>query len=402
MKISTFNYKNISSKILLALFAFIIAYRDLGNVLIDVDLTLLVIAFTALSFLNFLITEKNSYLLKQIFSISIIILLMSFSLFWTRDYEYGLQKIKFLIPFVFSVIFLSGIIINKTSKFMFFILIISVYISTNLIFNPDGISIHQNFRLETSDDTNPNKLGKFFGFAIISFYFFTKNLKINNKISLFLRIIALIMFGTIIILSGAKGALFGLLVTLIIIKLSRTKRIIINILFLIVSFLLIMLFIPDIINNLSPETQSFLNRRFNLLTDETDSINSRFEFIQYGFHQFQERGFLYTIFGNGIGDFKYAYKYASYPHNIFIEVLFEMGIIGILTMASICIFLFKMLKKYDTLNNTGQFFVFSALYFLIIANSTGDISGNFLFFTFMLLLYSFDNILQGRSELKRA
>jgi hypothetical protein len=191
----------------------------------------------------------------------------------------------------------------------------------------------------------------------------------------------------VIILSGSKGPLFSLLLTWVVVKLSSSKHYIKSVVLIFFVLSVSSVSLPYLLGYLSSDLQFFIDKRFNLITDDYNSMTSRISMIEFGVMNFGLRGITYMLFGNGIGDFFYAFKYAEYPHNLIIEILFEFGLIGILGLYFALRFLFLKLRTYNSLNITGQYITFSSLYFLFISMSTGDIAGNYLFFSFLMLLY---------------
>lgn len=108
---------------------------------------------------------------------------------------------------------------------------------------------------------------------------------------------------------------------------------------------------------------------------EDGSITSRFTAFKVAWLGGWENPF----FGNGLGTFQFAggelTQSLKYPHNIFLEFFYEMGLIGLMFFILILILIFKSTKKYG--------FWLLSLYciFLWLSLFSKDIPSNVTFFT---------------------
>ena len=93
---------------------------------------------------------------------------------------------------------------------------------------------------------------------------------------------------------------------------------------------------------------------------------------------------LLTVYGNGLGSWGpmiLGLQERHYPHNIIIEILFELGILGLI----FSIYLFRYLFNWKTLYLSNSL----AIYFFLLSMSSGDIPGNnFLFLSIFLVYYN--------------
>lgn len=116
------------------------------------------------------------------------------------------------------------------------------------------------------------------------------------------------------------------------------------------------------------------------LVSSDKSIRGRFERLAFASENIFS-SIVTFFFGNGIGSFGIMYlgqDVREYPHNIFVEVQFELGVLALLLF---CLFLFvPFLFKRKTLLKV---FV---LFFLLNAMKSGDLSGLWLLFFFIGLL----------------
>lgn len=388
MHIRKSGFQNFFILLCVLLYATLISYRDLGNLVLDIDLTILTVITFVFSLIYFFVTKQKitkAFVYCIIFSLYVFV-----SLLWTRSFDYGLVKISLLLPFVFITYFLSKLIIKYDKWFKVAIIFLSIYSAIILLGTKDFFLDNIFFRLTTGEGTNPNKLSKYYGFALITLFFFLKTINVKQSVKIFLLFFGTLLFGLIMFLSGAKGAIFGLLSVLLLIILITRKSfgwsffwISLLLIFLYVLTPYLLTFIPDTVNQ-------FIDRRYNIGLDEVGSISSRLDFIDIGIKNIGERGVVFLLLGNGIGDFSILAADTYYPHNIVIEVLYEFGILGIIFLISSLTFLFRSLKRAGLHDFKGKYYTISALYFFVVALTTGDISGNFNFFIFLLISYIYN------------
>ncbi len=104
----------------------------------------------------------------------------------------------------------------------------------------------------------------------------------------------------------------------------------------------------------------------------------------------------HPILGEGIGSFPLAYSdkdQNDYPHNIFLEFMSELGIVGLLLFLGLLLasvyYGTKVQPKNLMFFTPEQSVLILVMGFLLInANSTGDINDNRMLFTFISLLFS--------------
>ena len=144
---------------------------------------------------------------------------------------------------------------------------------------------------------------------------------------------------TILLGNGARGGIIFTTLSLIAYALTNTKNLK-NILFgvTVVTILTILGYIY------SPEIKLLFDRSFFRLSfffgvDKGDSITDRFELISFTIDKVAQS----PIFGYGFGSFSEEYIGVDgryYPHNIFLEILFELGLIGLVFFALFLLTLF--------------------------------------------------------------
>ena len=161
-----------------------------------------------------------------------------------------------------------------------------------------------------------------------------------NK-SIFNPLLIFLIFAgaTILLGNGARGGIIFTILSLLAYALTNIKNLK-NILFgiTVISILTILGYIY------SPEIKLLFDRSFFRLSfffgvDKGDSITDRFELISFTIDKVAQS----PIFGYGFGSFSEEYINVDgryYPHNIFLEIIFELGLIGLVFFALFLLTLF--------------------------------------------------------------
>lgn len=144
-------------------------------------------------------------------------------------------------------------------------------------------------------------------------------------------------------------------------------------------------------------------RRIGILFTETSggtSAEGRIERYQIAYEVWKNN----PILGTGIGSFPIHYKgidIVDYPHNIFLELLSEMGLVGLLLFTILILYpvlnLVRNRNRLVFLNPENLTVLFCFLFLFLNANITGDINDNRLLFTFTSLTLSTTLIYKGNS-----
>jgi len=196
---------------------------------------------------------------------------------------------------------------------------------------------------------------------ILTMFLFHKELlpfKIKkNLLNVFLTTSILLVL-LILILTQTRGVIISLILSIIIsifiIRIISNQRIIKNKYkyYMILSILIILIIMPFCGLNILKHS-----RFTSVLSGKDPSINARIDSIYQSIGDFAEN----PIFGKGIEK--------AYPHNIFLDILIEEGIIGIVIFILFLIYYFKMSLSY--LHKTKQnyhlfYFIFIITIMLLI------------------------------------
>ncbi|WP_255261516.1 O-antigen ligase family protein [Bacillus pseudomycoides] len=126
-----------------------------------------------------------------------------------------------------------------------------------------------------------------------------------------------------------------------------------------------------------------------LLTDSGggESAEGRTGRYDFAFKLFAEN----PIVGDGIGGFGYNYNDTDargYPHNIFLEIIAELGLVGLVLFL---LLIFRCIAPYFYRSGKDDSFSYSIfivfLFYFLNANISGDLNDNRVMFCFMSLSY---------------
>lgn len=96
----------------------------------------------------------------------------------------------------------------------------------------------------------------------------------------------------------------------------------------------------------------------------------------------------YPLFGRGLGGYSYNGQVA-YPHNIFLEIINEMGFVNLFVIIVISLYMMKYNEfSWKAINANGTYAILLLLAIFIRVNASGDLTENIYFFA---LLFSMGN-----------
>ncbi len=194
-------------------------------------------------------------------------------------------------------------------------------------------------------------------------------LTIKHRCSSLLRYSTLLLSVILLFASASKGPLVALLVVLYFHFLynNTNNKIKINLFFFILLILIFSLLFMIDKNNYIFDTNFY-------------SIFARQEYFKVAFENLD-----FNIFkGIGLGSFSIYFlgeDVISYPHNIFLEIFLECGLIGLILFLAL---LWKFYKNFSL-----NIFSLLAIFYFISAQFSGDLPGNNNFFILYFLYFTF-------------
>ena len=192
---------------------------------------------------------------------------------------------------------------------------------------------------------NPNVLGMYINYSLISILYLLLKLK-KQKIIMFFLVSILILLVLAIFSTGSRKAIISFVLILLTYIIYQYKFKLKNIIYATLVILTLWLSF----DNLTELTQdsSLINR---LSSDELETgIDGRTNLIKSGFNVFLD----YPLTGAGLANWSYNSNLLDfkYSHNYYIEVLANTGIIGFILIIAIyrklTIYVLNLLKNYST------------------------------------------------------
>jgi len=373
---------------------FLQASLPLTNVFFVPHVRLFFFGFTFLLFLFLLLTGLK-FQSGKFFLIGLLFFVVVFiSLPFTRAPEYASLKVVQMIGYFFllPLVLINTIRVGKQEDYFINGLFLAgiFFIATTLYYygNPYSVlkSASRFFRLQLGSGGNPIMTSRYLGLSVITFVYFIlvrKSILLKASSFLFASVAFMYMVST-----GSKGPMASLLLSLLVFvffatKYRKTCAITLIVCGVISGFLLLMLLPPEFIS------QRFFSKIENLSGRLPVLLNT----INYLFHA----DFIQLLLGHGLGDFGFfslGRDTRMYPHNIFIEILFETGMVGLILFLWWVLYPVKVFFKINKfkLDAAGGFFLSVYLYSIINAQSSGDLPTNYFIPLFAALLVGHTNI----------
>jgi O-antigen ligase len=379
------------------------------------DLTIFFEILTVLSvFYNILLKKINLFLPpKQVFLPYILLIFLAIlSLLYTPSPLYGSDKLfRFLFITSMSFIFPLLIFKDKDSYVRFLVIFITLALIMGFDIITGGLKPGE-FSFHEALGANYLAVGRISGIAVLSIItlIFVLKKKIQ-KILLFL-IILFPIFN--ILIAGGRGPLLSLAISILIlfiylglhsfkllkrdilIKKSYLNITLVLFLLIFISFLLIIFYKDFFVTTIY---------RLSLLENlEGSSIETRISMYRTAVVSLYN--FPCNMIGVGIGGFSYIYNRSDmrlYPHNIFLEILSELGVLGMFLFTFMILFSLKLaLNNIKETNNVNYYLNLGILlnFIFMFFNSqfSGDINDNRLLFTFLGSIYAFRRITKNDKE----
>lgn len=374
-----------------------------------VDLTLLLIILIWLSLIFYFLKGElviPSWSIKILISFFLFTIFITFSGLYSASPNYGWLKIlRFSI--LSSTIFITPIIFLKNSKdsksMLNYFKIISVIILVGMLMNLiflflSGELISYLIRVSILG-ANPIALSR----TLAAIAAMVTVIGIRRKgFQQLLSLIILIPILLAIVSTGSRGPLvsyfLGMIIFTILFELKNFKfrsffSISISILFVIILF------------NILPEnlTSRFVNiaQGDNILSsaglENVNTINSRLDFYLMSINTWISDFKTFAV-GLGSGGFSSLFLWRDfrwYPHNIFLEILVEFGIIGIFLILTFMFFSIKQLityKKYNYLSENSAVWISGTLVMFFSAQFSGDLNDNRILLMFLAISLSSINL----------
>ena len=310
---------------------------------------------------------------------------MALSLIWTQNINFGIKKLfHFLSQLVVFLSFLflikENILTKKHLKIFLYIFIslsslLSIFIIISNPFTFENFYIKKNFLLTHVYS------GKLIAFLLLLL------LTIKTKKTNYIHIILIIIYSIALNFTAYRTAIISILISniifylfLLIKKLEDSK---LKIIIFFVSMIVGFLYSANLKERIPVE--GFFSIKSDL------SISARIEALKEGLKLWKEN----PLLGTGLGGFMSADESdhlrftLKYPHNIFIEILAELGLLGL------SILLILIIRGVMSSLKSSPFYLSLLVFFTIFSLTSKDITINFVILLFPIIISSTSSILKN-------
>lgn len=319
----------------------------------------------------------------------VIMLYLIFGLFliigygYTRAPHYAFEKIIISVSYYVVLSFVLYNILTNSHLLKSFLsaaslagiitILVVIYAAGNPI---DLLKNMERFHRYSLGGANPIQLSRYLGMSILLLIWYVH---VKGRATYLIAIIPVIIAALLyMVATGSKGPLLSLFfsISIIIIYIGNLKSMLGVILFSSLTVGYVMF--SGILS------ADFVQQRFTARDVES---YSRFDSYMLALLSYADSGWLAKLFGSGTGDFAYLWNNAdlrSYPHNIFVEILYENGFFAlsvfVLSVILPIVYAHKLIKKKksEKQDSSSMLIALSLFVFSVLnAQVTGDIGANY-------------------------
>ena len=357
---------------------------------IEENRTLIIFGLNLLIFISVIFFNKinlNKYNLTIIFILLILISSFYIATLYSANVSYGQYKIESLFAWAFfpALILVFVWKLPKEKHVLYLLVSVGMLEAFNLLYHFDELMLG---RL-AYEGQNPIWVARTLGYAALGFLIL--NIKKKKGYFLFLSVI----FLSLMALTGSKGPIISLLLA-VLYYIIKTKGI---------KFIRPILFMSGIVIAfmILIDVENYDITRIFDISGESASFIERFRIYDVGFRAWAES----VLFGQGLGGYSAfigEVGVRTYPHNILIEIISEMGMIGlviIILLAISTIYSLRVLKNKKIIVEINQtsLYIYPTIFFYVLSNSmfSGDLAQNTSVWVSLTLLIMFSIKLKNQN-----
>lgn len=323
-------------------FLYILKNRGMLNKTI-LDPAIVLFLFTTYIVISWTYSSSHSYVFSKTFSYCLNILFFTFPFF--------LKQIN-----VKQWMWLYGIVLIPLT---YFFIQMKAILWTSLAPDDSFMDLKSNYLA----------LGYHLGVLLILLNYYKQNIA--------LQILVLVL----LFASSARGPLLFALITLIVLNIQNAKALFYNLIkrfgYVLIVLSVTIVFFIAFQDRILPLLENALYR-FDSITGEDKSLAARYELYEFAFYRpFESIKTLF--FGYGFGSFGiefYNEDMRAYPHNILLEIFFELGLLGL------CLFLIFLALVLRVVIKTKNIFSFILLFSLLNAAKSYNLADAWILFMF--------------------
>ena len=369
-------FKQSSLPFLLLYYLFIFSISNYTESVLLIKLFSSILIFVFWNDIKVLYFKTNSK--KIIISVGIILFYLFITVLYSKNIQFGFIKLSTIVVSYIPLIIATYMVFNQKSLASIFLYLL-IFVSSAgtiiaLIIAPFDYSTVYSFSLQRWSHV---VFGRIIGLALLINVYLILS-RYNGITRIYIQIsLQLLSIG--LLFSGARGAILlsflGILVLTLFVKSLLYNKLALFIQ-IFVSVILFMLIVPSH-NRIVEMNGSLLNKQ---ITDS--SVLSRIESYQIAL----ERWGSSPVIGIGLGGFNTFYKSdlpqkMIYPHNMLLETLVELGLVGIILFLT---FLLSLLTKLWKIRH--EFTIFF-LYAFGLAMLSKDLASSPMLFAFVAIYF---------------
>lgn len=331
---------------------------------------------------------------KSTIAFILLLIVTMLSFFYSQNKElYTLKTLKLILYTTPAFIYPFLLLDNKKSLERFLLTLSSLSVFVALLILPEILLRGSSVQHIGFNNANYLSIGRTVSIGAIVLLFYninnnTKTIKIITLISFIIVVFALFSSGSRMpILSTMFTLIISIIYLILIGKLKMNKQA--NFIRIaIISLGFVIVFIWAFIKGYFNTTIT----RFSVLLESGGGASAlgRIDRFNEAFSMWLSN----PILGQGFGSFGefYANGTHDYPHNLFLEILSELGIVGIVVVCILfllSIIEIRKLIKNENIRKSNLFMTVVAVFILTFLNSmvSGDINSNRIMFTFLSLIF---------------
>lgn len=389
----------ISGELFFALFLFAGVFKESLNLPIDISALFLVLTFFSIILKIGAKKTFNIEVLLPIISIIIVYVILLISYIITPSEIYSTEKIlKFTIITVPTIVFSLLLFDNRQSLYRFFISLAIISVILSLLSLPSIFQRGSSLSFIGFNGGNYQGLARLngVGLIILVFFFLTEAKTIKSKV---ISLISALLVVFVLFASGSRMPIvaFSIAGIYLLSKSIFLRRGVVyirkGIKLVLLLLVLALAMLPVIIKKGFFETIIY---RFAVLFTEDQggtSSSGRIDRFSVAHEMISESPFI----GKGLGSFPMYFNgndLPDYPHNMIIEIIAEIGIIGLLAFSTFFLISYLRAKKFNHAKNRvtptlGMVTIGLFVYYLANAMVSGDINSNRVLYVFMSIMCMF-------------
>ena len=387
------NTRNYFAYLLMLYIASTLVFSIGSNIIITRVLNLVLIGSFLIYFLSY--SEIKLTIHRFLWVYTVFALFSLSSIFWSIDSSSTIDDSFRVIIIVINLIIIYNVSrYFKIENFILYGILLGAFYNYAVLFEiisfTSQYTLHFTYRF-VGTTNNPNVLAIYMLFCIFASIVLSQE-HTSKAIRLLLSINIILALYTIIMTASKKGAVFGvMLLSVYFISSLKSKKNIIG------SLILLSVFV-FLLNSgllLQIEGVEHLIHRLDLAqaafnsNTNTGSTGVRLYLIKTAYEVFSNN-FYSILFGTGESTFALQNKLGLYAHNNYMEILPNLGLIGLILFYSIY---YVILRKIMTLKNNQMkyFFIGFIIVLLLMDNALVSYDFKAMFFMFVFIVLHIEN-----------